>query len=279
MVDFCDKPIMVHQIAALAKAGVKEVILAINYEPYKIEEYLPNYEEEYGVKITCSKEEEPMGTGGPIRLAKDLITAENEEGIFFVLNSDVICDFPFTEMIEFHKSHGGEGTILTTKVEDPSRFGVILSEDTGKIKNFIEKPIEFVGDMINAGIYLFSTSMIDRIKNRPTSIEKEIFPIMAKEGQLYTFELKGFWKDIDQPLDFLKGVTLYLNHLDSNNDKRLNKGNNILGNVMIAKTYTLVGLLQGYMLEPITCILYACIPYACTPRHISKNSAANLFYK
>ena len=90
VVDFCDKPIMVHQIAALAKAGVKEVILAINYQPYKIEEYLPNYEEEYGVKITCSKEEEPMGTGGPIRLAKDLITTDNEEGLFFVLNSDVI---------------------------------------------------------------------------------------------------------------------------------------------------------------------------------------------
>ena len=139
-------------------------------------------------------------------------------------------------MIEFHKSHGGEGTILTTKVEDPSRFGVILSEDTGKIKNFIEKPKEFVGDMINAGIYLFSTSMIDRIENRPTSIEKEIFPVMAKEGQLYTFALKGFWKDIGQPLDFLKGVTLYLNHLDGNNDERLNKGSNIIGNVMIHPT-------------------------------------------
>ena len=101
---------MVHQIAALAKAGVKEVILAINYQPNKIEEYLPNYEEEYGVKITWSKEEEPMGTGGPIRLAKDLITTDNEEGLFFVLNSDVIWDFPLTEMIEFHKSHGGEGT-------------------------------------------------------------------------------------------------------------------------------------------------------------------------
>ena len=121
-------------------------------------------------------------------------------------------------------------------MEDPSRFGVILSEDTGKIKNFIEKPKEFVGDMINAGIYLFSTSMIDRIENRPTSIEKEIFPVMAKEGQLYTFALKGFWKDIGQPLDFLKGVTLYLNHLDGNNDERLNKGNNIIGNVMIHPT-------------------------------------------
>ncbi len=68
--DFCDKPIMVHQIAALAAVGVKEIILAINYQSDQIQKYLDIYEKEYNVKIICSKEDEPMGTGGPLRLAK-----------------------------------------------------------------------------------------------------------------------------------------------------------------------------------------------------------------
>jgi len=204
---------MVHQIAALADAGVKEVILAINYQPQKIMQYLKDYESEYNIKITCSRETKPMGTGGPLRLAKDIIVEDNEEGLFFVFNSDVICDFPLKQMLEFHKNHGKEGTIVTTKVEEPSRFGVILSDENGRITEFVEKPKEFVGNDINAGLYLFNTSILDRIDNRPTSIEREVFPAMAMDGELYAIPLEGFWRDIGQPPDFLVGATLYLENL------------------------------------------------------------------
>ena len=68
--------------------------MAINYQPEKMEAHLRKYEKEFGIKITCSLEDEPMGTAGPIRLAKDLIMKDNEEGLFFVFNSDIICDFP-----------------------------------------------------------------------------------------------------------------------------------------------------------------------------------------
>ena len=101
---------------------------------------LRKYEKEYGIKITCSIEDEPMGTAGPIRLAKDLILKDNEEGLFFVFNSDIICDFPIKEMVAFHKSHGGEGTLMVTEVEDPTKYGVIVSQENGKIESFVEKP-------------------------------------------------------------------------------------------------------------------------------------------
>lgn len=228
VVDFCDKPIMVHQIAALAKVGVTEVILAINYQRQVIESYLPEIEQEYGITITLSKEEEPMGTGGPIRLAKDKILKDNSEGMFFVLNSDVICEFPFEEMIGFHKSHGKSGTLITTEVKDPSKFGVILSNEDGMITDFVEKPQEYVGNQINAGIYLFNVSMIDRIENRPTSIEKEIFPKMAEDQELYAKELSGFWRDIGQPPDFLEGAKLYLSNLETKSSPLLTKGKLIL---------------------------------------------------
>lgn len=113
-----------------------------------------------------------------------------------MFNSDIICDFPIKEMIEYHKSHGGEGTLMVTEVEDPTKYGVIVSKDNGQIESFVEKPSTFVSNKINAGLYLFSTKMIDRIPLKPTSIEREIFPAMAAEGVIYSKILKGFWMDI-----------------------------------------------------------------------------------
>ena len=85
---------------------------------------------------------------------------------------------------------------MVTKVEDPSKYGVVVSDSKGEIERFVEKPTKFVSDRINAGIYVFNTSMIDRIPNEPTSIERAIFPKMAEEGQLYAMDLVGFWMDI-----------------------------------------------------------------------------------
>lgn len=81
-----------------------------------------------------------MGTAGPIRLAKDKILADNDSGMFFVFNSDVICDYPLKKFIEFHKNHGKEGTILVTPVEDPTKYGVVLARENGQIDKFVEKP-------------------------------------------------------------------------------------------------------------------------------------------
>ena len=98
----------------------------------------------------------------------------------------------FREMVEFHKSHGREGTIVVTKVEEPSKYGVVVYDQaTGKIDNFVEKPQEFVSNKINAGLYIFKPSILDRIEVKPTSIEKEVFPFQAADGELYCHELKG----------------------------------------------------------------------------------------
>ena len=182
LVDFVDKPILCHQIEALAKAGVNEVILAVSYKPDEMKDALKAYEEQYGLKITISIEDEPMGTAGPLRLAKEHIVTDNPSGLCFVFNSDVSCDYPLEKMIEFHKSHGKEGTILVTEVEDPSKYGVVVAEEDGRINSFVEKPTLYVSNKINAGLYLFNISMIDRIPLKPTSIEREIFPKMASDN-------------------------------------------------------------------------------------------------
>ncbi|KAJ3404653.1 mannose-1-phosphate guanyltransferase, partial [Chytridiales sp. JEL 0842] len=163
LVDFANKPMIFHQIQAMAKVGVTDIVLAVNYQPDVMVNAMNKVEEEFNVKIHFSIESEPLGTAGPLALARDILA--KDDAPFFVLNSDVICEFPFDDLVAFHKSHGGEGTIMTTKVDDPSKFGVVmLKPGTSQIAKFVEKPKEFVGDQINAGIYIFNPSILKRIK-------------------------------------------------------------------------------------------------------------------
>ncbi len=116
-----------------------------------------------GITITFSHEKEPLGTAGPLALARDILYSNSEP--FFVINSDVICEFPFNEMVAYHKSHGRVGTIVVTRVDEPSKYGVVVyDEGTGKIDKFVEKPQEYVGNKINAGMYIFTPTVLDRIQ-------------------------------------------------------------------------------------------------------------------
>ncbi|KAL8272214.1 hypothetical protein Esti_003879 [Eimeria stiedai] len=152
-------------------AGVDHLILAVAYQPDALMEALRG--------LDCSKEDEPLGTAGPIRLAKPLLLGDvepspaaaaaaapkaaaasavgfaksipEEKDCFFVCNSDVICSFPLEAMWAFHKQKGAEATILVTTAKDPSKFGVVLHEEDGCVVRFVEKPSTFVGNWINAG--------------------------------------------------------------------------------------------------------------------------------
>ncbi len=179
------------------------------------------YEKEYNVNIEFSIETEPLGTAGPLKLAEK--TLGKDDTPFFVLNADVICDYPFHQLAEFHKSHGEEGTIVVTKVEEPSKYGVVVHKPghASRIDRFVEKPVEFVGNRINAGIYILNPSVLKRIELRPTSIEQETFPAICKDGQLHSFDLEGFWMDVGQPKDFLSGTCLYLSSLTKKGSKKL----------------------------------------------------------
>jgi len=120
---------------------------------------------------------------------------------------------------------------MVTQVSEPSKYGVVVyEENTGKINRFVEKPQEYVGNKINAGIYIFNRSIIDRIPLQPTSIENEIFPKMSSDGQLYAMELSGFWMDVGQPKDYLAGMCKYLSNAD---ESQLAKGPGIVSPCMI----------------------------------------------
>jgi len=238
LVEFGNRPMILHQVEALAAAGVTDIVLAVNYRPEVMINVLQKYEEQYNVKITFSIEEEPLGTAGPLKLAENILGKDDTP--FFVLNSDVICEYPFAALADFHRSHGQEGTIVVTKVDEPSKYGVVVHQagHPSRIDRFVEKPVEFVGNRINAGIYILNPSVLKRIELRPTSIEQETFPAIVKDGQLHSFDLEGFWMDVGQPKDFLTGTCLYLSSLAKKNSKLLASTENYVygGNVLIDPT-------------------------------------------
>lgn len=233
LVEFCNKPMILHQIEALVKVGVKDIVLAVNYRPELMKQEMDQIAKELGINIHFSIEKEPLGTAGPLALARDVLTKDDSP--FFVLNSDVICDFPFAEMVTFHKQHGKEGTIIVTKVEEPSKYGVVVnkSNSSTEIDKFVEKPQVYVSNKINAGLYIFNTSMLKRIALRPTSIEKETFPEMAAASELHAMELQGFWMDVGQPKDYLTGVGLYLKSLNKINPQLLSQEMYTNGHVLV----------------------------------------------
>lgn len=238
LVEFCNKPMVMHQVEALAEAGVKHIILAVSYRAEMLEKEMKQQETRLGITITISQEKEPLGTAGPLALARDHLTVDEEP--FFVLNSDVVCDFPFKDMLKFHKDHGKEGTIVVTKVEEPSKYGVVVFDpNTGRIEKFVEKPQVYVSNKINAGLYIFNPKMLTRIELRPTSIEKEIFPRMAQDDDLFAYNLSGFWMDVGQPKDFLTGMGMFLHHLREKHPELLYEGPGIIGNVLVDPTATI----------------------------------------
>lgn len=110
---------------------------------------------------------------------------------------------------------------------------IVRAPNSTLIERFVEKPSEFVSDRINAGIYIFNPKILDRIQPKPTSIEKEIFPQMAKDGALHALDLQGYWMDVGQPKDYLTGLAYYLASLEEKKPDMLRRGECVRGNVLI----------------------------------------------
>lgn len=121
LIEFGNKPQLRRLLDMLKAAGVTEAVLAINYRPEIMADFLAQYSKDGdGIKITLSQEREPLGTAGPIALAKDLL---NDGDPFFVMNCDIACEFNLRALLDFHHAHGKVGTIMVTRVDEPAKYG------------------------------------------------------------------------------------------------------------------------------------------------------------
>jgi len=194
------KPIIDHILEGLSKAGVIEAILAVNNQADKIEEYLGP--EKNGIQLRYNLEEEPLGTGGPIKLAEKHLQGDS----FLVLNGDILSFIDFAELMDRHEKEDCIASITLKQVDDPSRYGVVRFGDNNRILEFIEKPEKDApSDWINAGCYALTPEVFDYIPSgRKVSIEKEVFPVLASKEQLLGYRYTGKWIDIGVPADYLR---------------------------------------------------------------------------
>lgn len=203
MLPLGDRPMIEWVVGHLAEHGVDEAILSLGYKPDAFIEAFPD-DLCHGVRIRYAVEPEPLDTAGAIRFAA------LEAGIddtFIVVNGDVLTDLDVGALVRFHRDTGAEATIHLTPVEDPSVFGVVPTDADGRVVAFIEKPPrdEAPTNRINAGTYVFEPSVLDRIAgDRPVSIEREVFPVMAAEGRLYAMSTDDYWLDTGTPQQYLR---------------------------------------------------------------------------
>ena len=203
-----NRPLLDWTLERLAKSGIEEVVLAVNY---MAEAFVRRYgNSTYGMKITYSKEARPLRTGGPIKKAEKLV---GRGGPFLVLNGDILTNMDYAELLKKHKEKKATATIALCRVEDPSRYGIAELTKNNRIRKFVEKPDrrKAPGNLANAGIYVLEPELFDYIPGgRPVSIENEVFPKLAEEGKIYGHSFNGLWVDIGEPADYLKANWLLL---------------------------------------------------------------------
>ena len=203
MLPILHRPMIEHVLEHLRSHGIEEAVLSLGYKPDAFADAYPDGVCA-GVKLHYAIEPEPLDTAGAIRFAAlDAGIAER----FVVVNGDVLTDLDVGRLLAFHEEHGGEGTIALHQVDDPSAFGVVPTEEDGRVIAFVEKPPrdEAPTDLINAGTYVLEASVIDRIApGRKVSIEREVFPAMVADRVLYAAPGDTYWIDTGTPTKYLQ---------------------------------------------------------------------------
>ena len=201
MVPIVGVPFLARTLERLYEAGIRDVILPAGYMPQAITEYFGDGSR-LDMKITYVIEDEPLGTAGAIKNVEQHIT-----GPFFMMNGDVLTSLDLRAMIAYHREKAGLGVLHLIKVEDPSSFGCVVSDESGRISQFIEKPPKGTEptNQINAGTYLLDPKVLNFIPpGRNVSIERETFPKILGDGQpLYAYTTEDYWIDVGQPEHYL----------------------------------------------------------------------------
>jgi len=194
MLEINNRPMLEYVIENLREQGVGKVILSVGYLAEMIRGHFGDGSS-LGVEITYVEEAEPMGTAGPLDLAR-----EHLDETFLMLNGDVLSRVDVHDLIRFHRRNGGIATIVLTTVEDPSAFGVV-SIKGNDVLGFVEKPKreEAPSNLINAGMYVLEPEVLDYVSKGPAMIEREVFPVLAREGKLKGYLYEGKWIDIGTP--------------------------------------------------------------------------------
>jgi len=198
MLPIINRPMMEHTMMTLKDLGITEFIVLLYFKPEVIQDYFGDGSD-FGIEITYVIPDDDYGTAGAVKLAQEHIGDDN----FIIISGDLVTDFDFQKIFDYHAEKKSKLTITLTSVDNPLEFGVVIANEEGKIEKFLEKPSwgEVFSDTINTGIYIIEPEILDYIpKNEEFDFAKDLFPRLMREGvDLTAGYAEGYWRDVGNP--------------------------------------------------------------------------------
>jgi D-glycero-alpha-D-manno-heptose 1-phosphate guanylyltransferase len=198
-----EAPFLELLVTQLRTQDVRRLVLCTGYLAGQIEERFGNGQQ-WGMAIEYSKETQPLGTAGAVKLAEDYLHGVSD---FVVMNGDSFLEMDLRQLIRFHVEHEGIASLATHRVPNAGRYGTVRVNASQRITAFEEKSGREEPGLISAGVYVFKRAVLERIQNGPASLEKDIFPELLNEG-MFALQQEGMFIDIGTPEDYARAQTL-----------------------------------------------------------------------
>jgi NDP-sugar pyrophosphorylase family protein len=202
VVPIVNRPFLLYQIDLLKRAGIKDIVLSLSYQPGRIEEILADGQD-YGVRIRYALETSPLGTAGAYRNAAEFLRETT-----VVFNGDILTSLDLNAAIALHRARGAAATIVLAPVENPALYGLVETDPEGRVRSFREKPKpeEITVKTINAGVYILEPQILEHIPpGEIFSFEYQLFPaLLAANAPFYAYVWEGYWIDIGTPSRYLR---------------------------------------------------------------------------
>jgi mannose-1-phosphate guanylyltransferase / phosphomannomutase len=194
MLPVANKPLMEHIVELLRRHGFTDVCATVQFLSSVIRNYFGDGSD-LGVSLSYSVEDLPLGTAGSVLNARDLIS-----GTFLVISGDALTDLDLHDAVRFHREKEAAATLVLKRMTDPLEFGIVLTDEDGRIERFLEKPGwgQVFSDTINTGIYILEEDVLDLIPTeQPYDFSAELFPLMLDKGlPLYGYVTDDYWTDV-----------------------------------------------------------------------------------
>ena len=195
MVPVLNRPIAEHIINLLKRNNITEVIATLYYLPDVMRDYFQDGSD-FGVQMTYAVEEEqPLGTAGCVKNIEQWL-----DDTFITISGDAITDFDLQAAIAFHRAKKSKATLILTRVPNPVEFGVVITDEEGKIDRFLEKPSlsEIFSDTVNTGTYILEPEVLEYLpENEESDFSKDLFPLLLeKKEPIYGYVAEGYWCDV-----------------------------------------------------------------------------------
>lgn len=204
IVSLVDQPFISYMFEWLRRHGVDDVVMSCGFLADGVRTQLGDGER-FGLRLRYIEEPKPLGTGGALKYAENLLDER-----FFMLNGDVLTDIDLTAQLLQHEQTGARATLALIAVDDPSAYGLVRRRVDLSITDFIEKPgpdQQIDTTLVNAGAYVLEREILDEMAQAGTnfSIERQVFPKLIGNG-LYGYEANGYWLDIGTPQRYLEAT-------------------------------------------------------------------------